>query len=200
MTKDKNIGCEQLSLKQTASYLKKHDKLKNNKVILTIMSDLGVINALNKIGICVDEVDVGDKYVYQSLIENDLSLGGENSGHIILFDHLNTGDGVLIATFLIEIFRKEGMIFEDYLKDVNSYFTRNVNLAIKNKRDIIRNEIIKNKIFEIKKSIFYKQCYFVYCIICTLWTFNFIRNDDICEDFTRYWWWWTTSYFSSNFA
>ena len=136
-----------------ASYLKKHDKLKNNKVILTIMSDLGIINALNKIGICVNEVNVGDKYVYQSLIENDLYLGGENSGHIILFDHLNTGDGVLIATFLIDIFRKEGMIFEDYLKDVNSYFTRNVNLPIKNKRDIIRNEIIKNKIFEIKNKL-----------------------------------------------
>ena len=136
-----------------ASYLKKHDKLKNNKVILTIMSDLGVIKALNKIGICVNEVSVGDKYVYQSLIENGLSLGGENSGHIILFDQLNTGDGVLIATFLIDIFRKEEMIFEDYLKDVNSYFTRNVNLSIKNKSDIIGNEIIKNKIFEIKNKL-----------------------------------------------
>ena len=60
---------------------------------------------------------------------------------------------MLIATYLIEIFRKEGMIFEDYLKDVNSYFTRNVNLPIKNKRDIIRNEIIKNKIFEIKNKL-----------------------------------------------
>lgn len=140
-----------------ASYLKKHDKLNNNKVILTIMSDLGVINALNKIGISVNEVDVGDKYVYQSLIENDLSLGGENSGHIIFLDQLNTGDGVLIASILIEIFRKEEKIFQDYLKDINSYFSRTINLSIENKNNLIKNEILINKIDKIKNK-FNQEC------------------------------------------
>ena len=100
-----------------ASHLKRQDKLKNNKVCLTVMSDLGVIKALNEIGVSVNEVNVGDKYVYQNIVENDLSLGGENSGHIIFLDQLNTGYGVLIASILIEIFRKEEKIFQDYLKD-----------------------------------------------------------------------------------
>lgn len=140
-----------------ASHLKSHDRLKNNKVALTIMSDLGIINALNKIGISVDEVSVGDKYVYQDLIENDLSLGGESSGHIILLDQLNTGDGVLIATTLIEIFRKEGKVFQDYLKDVKSYYSKTVNLRIDNKKDLVNNEKLDDKIKEIEE-IFNQDC------------------------------------------
>ena len=140
-----------------ASYLKRQDKLKNNKVCLTVMSDLGVIKALNEIGVSVNEVNVGDKYVYKNIVENDLSLGGENSGHIILFDQLNTGDGVLIASILIEIFRKEEKIFQDYLKDINSYFSRTINLSIENKNNLIKNEMLINKIDKIKNK-FNQEC------------------------------------------
>lgn len=140
-----------------ASYLKRQDKLKNNKVCLTVMSDLGVIKALNEIGVSVNEVNVGDKYVYQNIVENDLSLGGENSGHIIFLDQLNTGDGVLIASILIEIFRKEEKIFQDYLKDINSYFTRTINLSIENKNNLIKNEMLINKIDKIKNK-FNQEC------------------------------------------
>ena len=140
-----------------ASHLKRQDKLKNNKVCLTVMSDLGVIKALNKIGVSVNEVNVGDKYVYQNIVENDLSLGGENSGHIIFLDQLNTGDGVLIASILIEIFRKEEKIFQDYLKDINSYFTRTINLSIENKNNLIKNEMLINKIDKIKNK-FNQEC------------------------------------------
>ena len=117
------------------------------------MSDLGVIKALNEIGVSVNEVNVGDKYVYQNIVENDLSLGGENSGHIIFLDQLNTGDGVLIASILIEIFRKEEKIFQDYLKDINSYFSRTINLSIENKNNLIKNEMLINKIDKIKNKI-----------------------------------------------
>lgn len=140
-----------------ASYLKRQDKLKNNKVCLTVMSDLGVIKALNEIGVSVNEVNVGDKYVYKNIVENDLSLGGENSGHIILYDQLNTGDGVLIASILIEIFRKEEKIFQDYLKDINSYFSRTINLSIENKNNLIKNEMLINKIDKIKNK-FNQEC------------------------------------------
>ena len=140
-----------------ASHLKRQDKLKNNKVCLTVMSDLGVIKALNEMGVSVNEVNVGDKYVYQNIVENDLSLGGENSGHIILFDQLNTGDGVLIASILIEIFRKEEKIFQDYLKDINSYFSRTINLSIENKNNLIKNEMLINKIDKIKNK-FNQEC------------------------------------------
>ena len=140
-----------------ASHLKRQDKLKNNKVCLTVMSDLGVIKALNEIGVSVNEVNVGDKYVYQNIVENDLSLGGENSGHIIFLDQLNTGDGVLIASILIEIFRKEEKIFQDYLKDINSYFSRTINLSIENKNNLIKNEMLINKIDKIKNE-FNQEC------------------------------------------
>lgn len=140
-----------------ASHLKRQDKLKNNKVCLTVMSDLGVIKALNEIGVSVNEVNVGDKYVYQNIVENDLSLGGENSGHIIFLDQLNTGDGVLIASILIEIFRKEEKIFQDYLKDINSYFTRTINLSTENKNNLIKNEMLINKIDKIKNK-FNQEC------------------------------------------
>ena len=136
-----------------ATYLKENHQLKNDKVTLTVMSDLGVIDALNKKGISVNEVSVGDKNVYQDLMDNDLSLGGENSGHIILLDELNTGDGVLIASILIEIFRKENMTFSDYLKDVKSYFSKTINLNVKDKNKVMKSEMLHSKITEIKRCL-----------------------------------------------
>ena len=70
---------------------------------------------------------------------------------------MNTGDGVLLATTLIEIFRKEGKVFQDYLKDVKSYYSKTVNLRIENKKNLVNNEKLDDKIKEIKE-IFNQDC------------------------------------------
>lgn len=96
--------------------LKKQNKLKNSKVVLTVMSNAGLIEYLKQNGIDVEIVDVGDKYVTQKLDSLNLSLGGENSGHIIFHDYAPTGDGILAALEILAMFKKSGKPLS-YFKD-----------------------------------------------------------------------------------
>ena len=90
-----------------ATYLKKHNKLNKNKVVLTIMSNLGIIDCLKNNGIDVVRTSVGDRNVLQEMINNNYSLGGENSGHLIQLDYLPTGDGILSALSLLNVLINE---------------------------------------------------------------------------------------------
>lgn len=123
--------------------------LRNNKVALTIMSNLGIINDLKKRGIEVIECNVGDKYILEELNRHDLQIGGESSGHIILKDFLSTGDGLLISLKLIDILNDIDD-FDYYLKDVNMFDSKTVNVSNRNFDEIINKEGLVNKINEYK--------------------------------------------------
>ncbi len=89
-----------------ASYLKDKNELNKNTVVLTKMSNLGIIKAFEERGIKVVLTDVGDKNVLDAMNQNDYSIGGENSGHIILRDYISTGDGLLVSMFLLKILQE----------------------------------------------------------------------------------------------
>ena len=84
-------------------YMKERGKLVNNKVVATIMSNFGLFKALDKVGIDYDKVNVGDKYVYENMINTGNRLGGEESGHIIFSKYATTGDGILTSLKLMEV-------------------------------------------------------------------------------------------------
>ena len=84
-------------------YMKERGKLINNKVVATIMSNFGLFKALDKVGIDYDKVNVGDKYVYENMINTGNRLGGEESGHIIVSKYATTGDGILTSLKLMEV-------------------------------------------------------------------------------------------------
>ncbi len=86
--------------------------LHQNKVVITVMSNLGLRKALQAEGIEYDIVSVGDKYVQARLKEGGLSLGGEQSGHVIYLDELNTGDGLLSAIHLLNLYVDQPDIFQ----------------------------------------------------------------------------------------
>ncbi len=86
-----------------ACYMKQRGELNNNTVVATVMSNLGLFNALDKVGISYEKTAVGDKYVFENMMLNNHSLGGENSGHIIFSKHATTGDGVLTSLKLMEV-------------------------------------------------------------------------------------------------
>ena len=90
-----NIICAQ------ALYLKQKNRLKKNKVAITVMANLGLINFLKQNAVEPLLTAVGDKYVCEALEKEDLSLGGETSGHIIMRDIMGTGDGTLCALQLL---------------------------------------------------------------------------------------------------
>jgi phosphoglucosamine mutase len=91
-----------------ALYLKKQGRLKGGKIALTVMTNLGLINYLKQNGVEPVLTAVGDKYVFEALEREDLSLGGETSGHVIFRDIMGTGDGTLCALQLLAIIIASG--------------------------------------------------------------------------------------------
>lgn len=133
-----------------ACYLKEKRLLNNNIVVLTKMSNLGIIAALKAKGIETIQTDVGDKYVLQALSEKKATIGGENSGHIINRYLLDTGDGVLNAAFILKILEEKEATFDQLIEDVTFYPDRLVNL-----RGVDRNLVHDPRILELVETIEY---------------------------------------------
>jgi phosphoglucosamine mutase len=81
--------------------LREQDRLKNDTLVATVMSNLGLINAMRNVGITVQRASVGDRYVLEAMKAGGFILGGEQSGHIVMLEHATTGDGVLTALHLM---------------------------------------------------------------------------------------------------
>jgi phosphoglucosamine mutase len=92
---------------------KARGKLRANTVVATVMSNLGFIHAMKESGINVVTTPVGDRYVLENMITNDYSLGGEQSGHVIMRDLANTGDGVLTALQIMQEVVRTGKTLQE---------------------------------------------------------------------------------------
>ena len=84
-------------------YMKERGKLLNNKVVTTVMSNFGLYKALDKVGIEYEKTKVGDKYVYENMVQTGNRIGGEQSGHTIFLKYETTGDGILTSLKLMEV-------------------------------------------------------------------------------------------------
>ncbi len=85
------------------AYMKERGKLLNNKVVTTVMSNFGLYKAFDAIGIEYDKTAVGDKYVYENMVQTGNRIGGEQSGHIIFSKYATTGDGILTSLKMMEV-------------------------------------------------------------------------------------------------
>ncbi len=131
-----------------ASFLKSRDELTYDSVVLTKMSNLGIIKALKNQGIKVIQTDVGDKYVLEELKNKKAIIGGENSGHIINMKLLNTGDGVLNALYIVYLLNQSNQKIEEICKDIKLYPSKLHNL-----RNIDKNLVNHPAIIELTKKI-----------------------------------------------
>ena len=131
-----------------AKHLKEKNQLNDNKVVYTKMTNLGVISHLKENGIECILTDVGDKYVAEALKIYNLSIGGENSGHIIIPSLLNTGDGLLTALFVLKIMKEYNKSLYELSSSIFMYPEKMVNIEVKDKT-IINKDIIQNKVKEI---------------------------------------------------
>ena len=84
-------------------YMKERGSLDNNTVVTTVMSNFGLYKALDEAGIGYAKTAVGDKYVYEYMVQNGCRLGGEQSGHIIISKYATTGDGILTSLKMMEV-------------------------------------------------------------------------------------------------
>src|SRR5690554_2033716 len=126
-----------------AKYLQSINKLNKNTVVLTQMSNPGIIKAFNNLGIKVVQTPVGDKYVSEEIMNHDLSIGGENSGHIIINDLLPSGDGLFAGVYILKILEENKTTLKDYTKEVVMYPQKMVNIKNVDKEVLKHPEIIK---------------------------------------------------------
>ena len=106
---------------------------------------MAIEHALNRVGINFLRTDIGDKYVLAKLVEKGLSLGGEQSGHIILKDLHSTGDGILTAIAVADMMVESGKSLSE-LFDVELYPQVNINLPVSDKLKIMNSQILSHEI------------------------------------------------------
>ncbi|MFH1665369.1 MAG: phosphoglucosamine mutase [Candidatus Omnitrophota bacterium] len=136
-----------------ARRLKEEGKLKNNTVVSTVMSNLGLSKALKELGIKNVQARVGDRYVLEEMQKNGAILGGEDSGHIIFSDHHKTGDGILTALQLISVMLNENKPLSELTKVMKVYPQVLINVDVKSKPDIAGIPEIVNVVRDTEKEL-----------------------------------------------
>ncbi len=116
-------------------YMKERGKLENNKVVTTVMSNFGLYKALDKVGIGYDKTKVGDKYVYENMVQTGNRIGGEQSGHIIFTKYATTGDGILTSLKMMEVMLAKEKPMSELAAPVVFYPQVLKNVRVKSKPD-----------------------------------------------------------------
>ena len=117
-----------------AKYLKERDKLVNNTVVTTVMSNFGLYKALEAIGIDYAKTKVGDRYVYEHMVQHGDRIGGEQSGHIIFTKYARTGDGILTSLKLMEVMLARKTTLSKLAAPVVIYPQVLINVRVKDKK------------------------------------------------------------------
>ena len=136
-------------------YLKEKGILKNNTIVATVMSNLGLNKFSKEHGITLKQTKVGDRYVLEEMLKNDYNLGGEQSGHIILLDYNPTGDGILTSLMLIQILLEKNVTTSMLCKTISKYPQVLINVKVNNDKKslYLEDEEIKEEIKNIEKEL-----------------------------------------------
>ena len=135
-----------------AKYFQKTGKLNGDTVVGTSHTNMAVEHELIKYGIKTVRTDIGDKYVLAKLIENNFSLGGEQSGHIILKDIATTGDGILTAIELTNMLIAEGKSLSEAI-DIELYPQTNKNVIVGDKFRVINSEELSRAVAKFSSEL-----------------------------------------------
>ncbi|MFZ5944427.1 MAG: phosphoglucosamine mutase [Bacillota bacterium] len=131
----------------------KEGKLNGNKVVVTVMSNLGLKQAFNRFGIEIEETKVGDRYVLERMLQIGAVLGGEQSGHIIFLDYNTTGDGILTALKLVEIVKKTDIPLSQLASQMEKLPQVLKNVRVKQKKGWENNSKIQGLISELQQGL-----------------------------------------------
>ncbi len=134
-------------------YMKEHGELKKNKVVTTIMSNIGLYKAFDRAGIEYEKTAVGDKYVNECMVENGYSLGGEQSGHIIFSKYATTGDGILTSLMVMEVILESKMKLSEIVKGIKIYPQLLVNVKVADKDKAMNDEKVLSVIKEKQEQL-----------------------------------------------
>ena len=134
-------------------YMKDRDKLVDNMVVTTVMSNFGLYKAFDAAGINYVKTAVGDKYVYECMSQNGYRIGGEQSGHIIFSKHATTGDGILTSLMVMEVMIEKKTSLNVLASEVTIYPQLLKNVRVSNKAAARNNAAVKEAIAEVEKEL-----------------------------------------------
>lgn len=136
-----------------AKHLKEQGELKDNMVVSTVMSNIGFYKAIEENGLQSVKTAVGDRYVVEEMRKNDYSLGGEQSGHIVLMNYATTGDGILTAVKLANIIKTSEKSLEELASEVNIYPQKLVNIKVVDKKTAMEDSEILAECEKVEKEL-----------------------------------------------
>ena len=134
-------------------YMKKRNKLLNNTVVTTVMSNFGLYKAFDELGINYAKTKVGDKYVYEYMTEHDCRLGGEQSGHIIFSKYATTGDGILTSLKIMEAMIANKAKLSELAAPLKIYPQMLINVRVASKPEAQNDPIVKAKVEEVAEKL-----------------------------------------------
>ena len=136
-----------------AKQLKKEGRLTGNKVVTTVMSNIGLYKALDEEGIEYEKTKVGDRFVYENMVQNGYCVGGEQSGHIILSKYATTGDGILTSIELMEAMLDSKQTLSRLCAEVTTYPQVLKNVRVTDKAAVRENAHVHQVVREVGERL-----------------------------------------------
>ena len=133
--------------------MKRKGELINNTIVTTVMSNFGLYKSLDKVGIQYEKTAVGDKYVYENMVQNGHCIGGEQSGHIIFSKHATTGDGILTSLKIMETMKENKKTLAQLTEDVDIYPQLLINVRVADKKAAQEDPDVKAAVKEVEDAL-----------------------------------------------
>ena len=137
----------------TGKYFRDRGELKNDTVVTTVMANLGLFKAMEREGLRVVSTQVGDKYVYEKMVEEDDIVGGEQSGHIIFKEHEATGDGLVTALMFLTIMKDTGKDAMQLREGLKIYPQLLVNVRVRDKEEAMNDPEVLEAIAKVNEHL-----------------------------------------------
>ncbi|MBS0950295.1 phosphoglucosamine mutase [Weissella minor] len=137
----------------TGKYLAENGRLKQDTIVTTVMSNIGMYKAMAENDIKSVKTDVGDRYVVEEMVKSGYNLGGEQSGHVVFLDWANTGDGLLTALQLLHVMKATGKPLSALAAEMTSYPQVLINVQVQDKKIALENVAIKDAIASVEAEM-----------------------------------------------
>ena len=134
-------------------YMKERGKLLNNTVVTKIMSNFGLYKAFDEAGINYEKTAVGDKYVYENMVQNGHRIGGEQSGHIIFSKYATTGDGILTSMKMMEVMLAKKLPLSKLAEPVTIYPQVLKNVRVKSKPEAQNDPDVQEAVAKVAEML-----------------------------------------------
>lgn len=126
--------------------MKERGVLANNTIVTTVMSNLGLKHAMEDAGISVVQTKVGDRYVLEEMRDRGFSIGGEQSGHMIMLDHNSTGDGLMTAVQFLAAVKRSNKSVDDAVRVMTHFPQVLINVKVKDKHAVPKEQAVKDAV------------------------------------------------------